>query len=296
MKADKKLALLALLACSLLWSSGGVLIKSISLPPLAISGGRSLFAALFILLVRGWPKWTGQPAFIAAVLAYAGTLSTFTAATTLTTAANAILLQYTAPLFVCLFSWLFYREKPRWPDLLAICLILGGLVLFFSDSLAARSGLTGWTGRQAIFGDALALLSGIFFGLLAVMMRRVRLLDCSPTSVLVYGNLLCVLVAAPFMLRKIPAVSDLAYLLILGLAQIGLAYLLYVYALPQVSALELILIPMLEPLLNPVWVYLLRGEKPGAASIAGGLFIMAVVTGWSLWRDPLLRRKRLPPA
>jgi drug/metabolite transporter (DMT)-like permease len=285
-------AILALLCCSLLWSTGGILIKSINLHPLAISGGRSLFALLFTLLFTGKPKWSRQPAFIGAILAYACTLTLFTAATSLTTAANAILLQYSAPVFVCLFEWLFYRRKPSWLDIGAILLVLGGMSLFFMDSLAVKAAVAD-AGPYATLGNILALLSGISFGLLAVLMRQVRLRDHSPESVLVWGNLACVLTSLPFLFQKVPSMSDLLFLLILGTAQIGLAYLLYAFALNQMSSLELILIPVVEPLLNPVWVFLFRGEIPGLSAILGGAVVLVVVTLWCVWRE---RQQRKVPA
>jgi drug/metabolite transporter (DMT)-like permease len=281
-------ALLALLACALLWSTGGFLIKSVGLHPLAISGGRSFFALLFFLIVGGRPVFSRQIDFVGAILAYACTLTAFTAATVLTTAANAILLQYTAPVFVCLYEWLFYREKPKRLDLLAIMLVLGGLALFFLDGLA----LPGHAGGLALLGDFLGILSGASFGLLAVLIRRIQMKNGSAGSVLVWGNLLCVLVALPFMFQAVPQIKDVLILLILGIFQIGLAYVLYTSALSQVTALELILVPIIEPLLNPLWVLLLLGEIPTANALAGGCIVLVVVTTWCIWREKLRRQNQ----
>jgi drug/metabolite transporter (DMT)-like permease len=284
----KQRALLALVGCALLWSTGGFLIKSIALHPLAISGGRSLFALLFFLLLRGRPAWSRQPAFIGAILAYAATLTAFTAATCLTTAANAILLQYSSPVFVCLFEWLFYRIKPRWPDILVITLVLGGLTLFFFDRLAGQPVSSGFLPQ---LGNLLGLLAGASFGLLAVLMRRVELDGLPAGSVLVWGNLACVLVALPFLFRQVPTPRDLLGLLLLGTIQIGLAYLLYMAALRHVTALELILVPVIEPLLNPIWVYLLLGEKPGVNALIGGAIVLLSITVWCWLREKSRRRQ-----
>jgi drug/metabolite transporter (DMT)-like permease len=281
-------ALLALVACALLWSTGGFLIKSVGLHPLAVSGGRSFFALLFFLLVGGKPKWCNSAAFIGSVLAYACTLTAFAAATILTTAANAILLQYASPVFVCLYEWLFYRERPRRLDIIVILLVLGGLSLFFLDHLSSPEP----AGNLAMLGNFLGLLSGASFGLLAVLMKRVQMQEQGPSSVFVFGNLLCVLVALPFLFRTAPGVDALWKLALLGVVQIGLAYLLYTYALSQVTALELILVPIVEPLLNPLWVFLLIGEVPGTNTIVGGAFVLAVVTAWCIWRER--QRLRLP--
>lgn len=272
-------ALLALVGCALLWSSGGFLIKSISLEPLAISGGRSFVAMLFFMAIERRPQKPARPVFWAAVLAYAGTLTAFTLATGMTTAANAVMLQFTSPVFVCLFSWLLYRLKPQRVDLLVLLLVSCGMLMFFYESLHWPSQPTAMTGN--FFG----LASGIFFGLQAVLLHRLSRNQFSPISVLIWGNMLCFLISLPVLGKQLPGLQDIISLLLLGLFQVGLAYLLYSFALPQVSALELILIPVIEPLLNPVWVLLIQGEVPGWLSITGGLIIITAVTGWCLWRN-----------
>ncbi len=282
--ASRLRALLALVACALLWSLGGILIKSISLGPFAVSGGRSLVAVLFFLAMYGRPALPRTPVFGGAVLAYAGTMLLFVTATKMTTAANAIFLQYTAPVFVCLFGRLFFRERLSRLDLLATALVMAGMVLFFSERLTSAAG--------SRLGDAIAIGAGACFGLQAVCMRRLRVLDASPESVLIWGNLICVGVALPFLFQQVPSATDLLLLVLMGLIQVGLAYILYNYALRHVSSLELILIPILEPLLNPVWVFLIQGERPGITAIAGGVLILLVVTGWCLLRN---RTAAVPP-
>ena len=270
-------AIVALVACAILWSLGGILIKSISLNAFAVSGGRSLVAVVFFLLAFGRPSVSRSPVCYGAFFAYAGTMLLFVTATKMTTAANAILLQYTAPVFVCLFGWLFFRERLAPIDLVATLLVMGGMVLFFMDSLSVVGG--------SAAGNILAIGSGVCFGLQAVFMRRLRVTGLSPESVLVWGNLVCVLVALPFFLQAVPTVKDLLLLSLMGLVQVGVAYVLYTYSLRYVTSLELILIPILEPLLNPVWVFLLRGENPGIPAIAGGVLILTVITGWCLLRN-----------
>lgn len=272
-------AIIALLGCALLWSSGGFLIKGVSLQPLAVSGGRSLVAMLFFLAVGGKFKPVASPVFWGSVFAYAGTLTFFTLATGLTTAANAVLLQYTAPVLVSLFSWIIYKLKPQRADL-AVFLALGaGLYLFFYDSLRWPAYST------ALLGNVFGLIAGIFFALQAVLMHSSRRSNISALTILVYGNLLCVLIASPVLFRQMPLPADFAGLVILGVFQVGAAYLLYQYALTHVTALELILIPVIEPLLNPLWVFLIRGEMPGLLSILGGLVVLVSVTLWCLWRN-----------
>jgi len=278
MQMNKRVALWFLVGCALLWSTGGFLIKSVDLPPLAISGGRSIIAAIFLTLVRGRPRLVFHPVFLGAAGAYAGTLTLFVMATRMTTAADAILLQYTAPIFVLLFSWMFLKEKITRVDLLVTGLVMGGLVVFFLENLSVS------TTSTAMIGNALAVMTGVTFGLQAVLMRKVRLTGLSPESVLIFGNLLCFLIAFPTMIANRPTAMDLLWLSLLGVVQIGIAYLLYMAALRYVTSLELILVPVIEPIVNPLIVYFLHGEKPGSLTIIGGLFILVVVTVWCLYR------------
>lgn len=279
MTMNKRTAFWFLVGCALLWSTGGFLIKSVSLSPLAISGSRSLIAAIFLILVRGRPRIVLSPVFIGAAIAYAGTLTCFVMATRLTTAADAILLQYTSPVFVLLFGWLFLRESVTRIDLLVTGLVMAGLVVFFLESLGGSASPT------AMLGNAVGVLSGVFFGLQAVLMRKVHVTGLSAESVLITGNLICFLIAIPALIPSRPSGMDLLWLLILGVVQIGFAYLLYMAALRYVTSLELILVPVIEPVINPLIVFFLRGEKPGVLTIIGGLFILSVVTVWCLYRS-----------
>ena len=278
LRMNKKIALWFLVGCALLWSTSGFLIKSINLSPMAISGGRSLIAALFLILTRGWPKLSSHPVFWGAVISYAATLTSFVIATRMTTAADAILLQYTAPIFVLLFGYIFLKEHITRIDILATSLVMGGLVIFFLDSIGGGRSTT------AMIGNALAVFSGVCLGLQAVLMRKVRLIGLSAESVLISGNLLCFLVAIPALIPSRPSGMDILWLSVLGIVQLGVSYLLYTAVLSYVTSLELILVPIIEPLLNPVIVYIMRGEKPGPTTIIGGAFILIVVVIWCLYR------------
>ncbi len=280
-------AIAALIGCALLWSSGGLLIKSVSLEPLAISGGRSLIAMFVFLAAGGRPKPVAKPVFWGAVLVYTGTLTSFTLATSLTTAANAVLLQYTAPVFVSLFSWLFYRLRPQKPDIAVLAAIAAGLYLFFYEALH-------WPAYPAAMaGNLFGLSAGVFFALQAVLMHQSIRKGCSPLSILALGNFFCFLVSVPVLFSQMPTPADFTGLILLGIFQVGAAYLLYQYALPHVTALELILIPVIEPLLNPLWVFLIQGETPGRLSLAGGILVLVSVTGWCLWRNRAIIKKQL---
>jgi drug/metabolite transporter (DMT)-like permease len=258
-------AVLLLVAASLLWSFGGVLIKSVDLPSLAKACVRSGIAAL---VMWGWlrrPQFTWSRTQLAAALAYAGTVVFFITATDRTTAANAIFLQYTAPIYVALLSHWLLGERTRPLDWLCIVIALGGIALFFRDQLSA----TGFAGNLA------ALASGFCFGATALLVRKEK--DASPASALLLGNLFAALIALPFSFGKMPSAPEWGLLVVLGALQLGLPYILYSLAIRRVTALEAVLIPMLEPILNPVWVALRKGEVPGPWSLAGGALVLGAV-------------------
>lgn len=243
-------AVLMLLVTALLWSLGGLLIKWVDWNPLAIAGMRSLIgAAIMVLVFRHELQFNGSFEQIGAAVAYAGTVVLFVVANKLTTAANAILLQYTAPVYVALFSPWFLGEPTRRNDWLSLAVIMLGMLLFFGDELSF----------QGYLGNGVALVSGFCFGWLTLFLRRHR--DQSAIPALVLGNLLAALIGLPFMFQSLPDVTGWVGLVLLGVVQLGLPYVMYAFALRHVRAVEGILIPMIEPVLNPVWVFLLLDRK-----------------------------------
>ncbi|HHW78315.1 MAG TPA: DMT family transporter [Xanthomonadaceae bacterium] len=266
-------AVLMLLATAILWSLGGLLIKWVDWNPLAIAGMRSLIGAAVIALVfHKELRFTGSFEQIGAAVAYAGTVVLFVVANKLTTAANAILLQYTAPVYVALFSPWFLGERAQRNDWLSLAVILVGMLLFFGDELS----LDGY------LGNGVALASGFCFGWLTLFLRRHR--GESAMSALVLGNLLAGLIGLPFMFQSMPDAMGWVGLLLLGVVQLGLPYVMYALALRHVRAVEGILLPMIEPVLNPVWVFLLLGETPGPLALLGGAIILGAVISRARWR------------
>jgi len=264
--AAHRRALLLLVVTALLWSLGGVLIKWVEWNPLAIAGARSLIGALVIALLLGRQlRFDGSFDQIGGAVAYASTVVLFVIANKLTTAANAILLQYTAPIYVALFSPWFLGERASRRDWLILLVMMGGMVLFFLDDLS----LDGY------LGNLVALGSGISFAWLTLFLRRQK--DGFPLPSLLLGNLLAGLIGLPFMFQSMPSTSSWIGLLLLGVVQLGLPYILYALALRRVTAVEGILIPMLEPVLNPIWVFLLMGERPSPWAIVGGTVILGAV-------------------
>lgn len=279
-RSQHTIAIIYLMATAVLWSFGGVLIKWISWNPLAIAGTRSLIALPLLLILFRKRRFDWSPAQIGAAFAYTATVMLFVSATKLTTAANAILLQYTAPFFVAIFSNVFIGERIRWYDWVAISIACGGMTLFFLDKLTAGN----------YWGNIIAVLSGIAFALMILLLRRQK--DGDPLASVILGNALTGLICFPFMLKSHPNASGWTGLVLLGLFQIGLSYILYTEAIKHVTALEGVLIPVIEPVLNPLWVAFFLSEKPGQFAIMGGIIVIGSVTVrsiMSVFKEPRIR-------
>ncbi|HXV21684.1 MAG TPA: DMT family transporter [Desulfuromonadales bacterium] len=277
---QRQTAVLMLVGAALFWSTGGFLIKWVDWHPLAISGMRSAIGAAVLFAVFRPRRFTWSWLQLGAAVAYAATVTLFVVANKATTAANAILLQYTAPVHVALFGAWFLGEKPRRLDWLTLLLVLGGMVLFFLEDLSATG----------MWGNLAALASGLSFAWLALFLRRQK--EGSPVESILLGNLLAALIGLPFMLQSSPTEAGWLGLTLLGVFQVGLPYALFARAIREVTALEAMLIPAIEPVLNPLWVLLLLGEAPGGLALVGGAVILSAVTGRGLL--PLLERRHRP--
>lgn len=258
-------AVLLLIVTSLLWSLGGVLVKSVDWPSMAKAGMRSALASVVIWAWLGRPQFTFSRTQIGAAVAYAAMVSLFIVASDRTTAANAIFLQYTGPIYVALLGPWVLGEPTRRIDWVCIAIALCGIALFFRDEFSPAG----------LWGNVAGLASGFAFGSTVLFLRKER--DASPTSALLLGNLLTAAIGLPFCFGKMPSPPEWVALAILGIVQLGLAYILYGIAIRHVTALEAILITMLEPILNPVWVALRQGEVPGPWSLAGGGLVLGSV-------------------
>jgi drug/metabolite transporter (DMT)-like permease len=265
-----------LLFAALCWSIGGLLIKWIDWPPLAVAGGRGLIAAGFLLLLHRELRFNWSPVQLGAALAYAACTFSFVAATKLTTAANAILLQYTAPVWVALLGASLLGERATRADWLAIGVTFLGMALFFADSVQL----------SGLLGNGIAVFSGISFAVMALLMRKQK--DGSAVESIVLGNLIAGAIGLPFILQA-PSLDTGGWMALaaLGVVQLGVSYALYARAIKHVTALEAVLIPVVEPILNPVWVMLFIGEKPGPLALCGGALVLAAVT----WRAILSIRR-----
>jgi len=264
-------AILFLVMAATLWSIGGVFIKIIPWSPLAIAGARSLIAAcvLFLFLPIKNFKFTRVEVFTA--IAYFFTVSLFVSATKLTTAANAVFLQYTAPIYVVVMAHFFLKESPTKKDLGSLAMIFIGMILFFYEKMSL----------EGFWGNIFAIASGVTFAAMTVLLRAQK--DATPMKSIFLGNIVAAVVLSPFIFQA-PTLEmmPLVNLLILGVFQLGLAYVFYSKAAPHVTALEAIMISMVEPILNPIWVLLMVGEKPSMMSVLGGAIILTGVVGRSL--------------
>jgi drug/metabolite transporter (DMT)-like permease len=272
-----------LIIAALCWSLGGLLIKAIPWSGLAVAGGRGLIAALFLIGTNRPLRFHFSPPQILGAIGYAGCTILYCVANKYTTAANAILLQYTAPVWVALFGAWFLGERATRADWITIAVVLGGMSLFFADRLELAHA----------FGNGIALLSGVSFAAMTLALRRQK--DGSPVESIILGNLLAFAVGLPSLLRAGPMPAlGWAALLALGTVQLGASYWLYARAIRQVTALEAVLLPVIEPILNPVWVLLAVGEKPSAWALAGGLIVLTAVTSRAL--SGIRRPRPLPSA
>ena len=274
---------LLLLAAAALWSTGGAAIKRCGLDAWQLAGGRSLIAALVLLVFVPAARRRPTRLSLAVAVAYAFTVILFVSATKLTTAANAIFIQDTAPLWVLLLSPWLLRERPTRGELLSVPVFALGLGLFFLDRLTPGQ----------VTGNLVALASGLAFGLSILGLRRIG--DGGPAA-LVLGNLLAAAVTLPLWpLGPTPTALDLGLVGFLGVFQLGLSYLLFSVGLRGTPAVEAALLVLLEPVLNPIWTFLIAGERPGPWALGGGAVVLAA-TAWRTVQPALLARRAVRPA
>ena len=278
-KPTHRRGVLLVAGAALLWSTGGIGIKAISDPALKIAFYRSAIAAAALWLFFRPRLWKWSPAFATALASYAGCLMSFVVATKWTTAANAIFLQYSGVVWVLLLSPLVLQEPFRIRDAIAIAAAFGGIGLFFLGRFDPE-------GRA---GDLMGLLSGVFFAALFLSLRRER--GLAAEAAVTYGNLLVAVLLFPFVVSDLSlSGKSAAALLFLGIFQIAGAYALFVAGLKHVTATQASLIGMLEPVANPIWVFLFLGEKPAPTAVAGGVIVLTAIA----WRT--LTAGRAPAA
>ena len=270
----RNVAILQMALCAGLWSIAGIFIKLIPWHPMVIAGLRSLLAGAVVLVymkVRGWKLKISKNSVTSGIFLCI-TFCTFVVANKLTTAANAIVLEFTSPVFIVVLSALFFGQRFTKADLITVALTLGGISLFFFDQLTP--------GGMA--GNFVALSAGLFQACTYIFVGRDD--DSGRMSGIFIGHLLTALVGIPFALfhttqfTALPVVS----ILVLGILQLGIPYVLFGEASRVCPPLMCSLIGAVEPLLNPVWVFIFDGEHPGPWALVGGIIVIVTITCWCM--------------
>lgn len=271
---QRNLAILQMAMCAGLWSIAGIFIKLIPWHPMAIAGFRSLLAGAVVLAyikIRGWRFVLNKQTLLSGVFLCI-TFCTFVVANKLTTAANAIVLEFTSPVFIVILSALLFGQKFGRADLITVALTLGGISLFFFDQLTPGG----------MIGNFVALSAGLFQACTYIFVGNCH--DNDRMSGILIGHFLTALVGIPFAFFSETAIAPLPVLsiLVLGILQLGIPYVLFGEASRVCPPLMCSLIGAVEPLLNPVWVFLFDGERPGTWALVGGVIVIVTITLWCM--------------
>ena len=264
-----------MLLCAALWSIAGILFKLIPWNGFAVAGMRSLVAGLTIYVsmrLMGLRYVCNRRTLIAGFFSGC-TYLCFTVANKLTTSANAIVLQFTSPIFIIIYSALFFHKKVRKQDLAVVLATLAGISLFFLDQL--KPGY--------LAGNFVAIAAGMFMAGMYVSVGEIE--EEERFSGILNGQALTFLVGLPFFIATKPELTatSLLALVTLGVFQLGLSYVLYVKASKYCPPLACCLLGAVEPLLNPVWVFLFNGERPGIFALIGAVVVIVSITVWSIF-------------
>lgn len=272
--AARQRGTLCVFLAAVLYSIGGLCIKVIPWNGMSINGGRNLIALAviggYLAATRHRPRVNRGVLLGAACIC--GTNTLFTLANKLTTAANAIVLQFTAPIFVILLSAAFFRKRPRKLDMAVCALVLLGVFLCCMDNLGAGGTL----------GNLLALCSGLTYAGVFLLNDMPK---GDPISSVFWGGVASAAIGLPFLLRETEFTPvALASLVILGAFQVGLAYIFLTIGLKTTPAVTASLVSGIEPALNPILVAVFYHETVGPAALAGAAIVLGVVVGYNVWR------------
>jgi len=260
-KERVKAIIYTIIAAALL-STGGILLKFIDMHPMAIAGSRGIIATAIVWMYLKKPNFTFSKAQVIGGICYALMVTGFILANKLTTAANAVVLQFTAPIWVAILGVWILKEKIRFYDGISIVVVSIGMVLFFLEDM----------GGGTLAGNIVAILSGIALAGSTIGMRLQK--DGSPVETTLLGHIITVFLGLPFIFRANFTFQNIIGILLLGVFQLGISYILYALAIKHLKALESMLIMFLEPILNPIWVAIFYGEKPSLYSLIGGIIIL----------------------
>ena len=262
-----------MLLSAVCFSLAGVLIKLVDWNAFSISGARSIFAAglLYVFLrVRGKRLVLNKPTAAGALVNFL-MLQTFVISNKLTTAANAIVLQFTMPIWIILIMWLFMHERPRRSAIATCVVIFAGVVCFFFDDL----------GPSGLVGNLVAIASGIAYA--GVFLLK-RLPGCDFDSAAIWSFIACALVGIPTLVQETDfGIATIAAVATLGIVQVGLAYVFLSLGLDHVSPVPASLLSTIEPILNPIIVAVVIGETVGPLSLFGALLVVGGATAYNVY-------------
>lgn len=261
-----------------LWSTSGFFIKYLTINAFQISFYRSLVAAITVLAItlarKGRMKIEFDRISNLAAVFYAGILILFVLATKMTTAANAIFLQFTAPIYLVVLEPIFLKTKFSPKNIITIFISIAGMILFFFGKLELGN----------IYGNLLAICSGICFAMFSLLLKYKRVKQKSENTLgtVVMGNALVAVIAFAVIFPNLGlSLTEALILLYMGAVQIGISYIIFNEGIKYVSATESMIIATLEAVFNPVWVFIGIGEAPSVYSIIGGSIIFAAI----IWRN-----------
>ncbi|MEA4989028.1 MAG: DMT family transporter [Anaerovorax sp.] len=280
-QAERRKAILYMVICATMWSIGGIFIKMIPWNPLAIAGMRSAIAAVIVYAYIRKKKIKLQfvkSAFFSGLF-MSGIFLSFVIANKLTTAANAIVLQFTSPVFILILSAIFLHKKSRRGDLITVTLI--GISLFFFDQLTPGG----------ILGNCFGILAGLMVACAYLVVGEVD--EETRMTGILFGQIFTAIIGVPALFITHAEISTPAVvsILALGIFQLGIPYVLFGLAMKNGSALACNLIGAIEPLLNPVWVFLFNGEAPGFYALIGALIVVIAITSWCVWNEKVSRKQ-----
>ena len=258
-------AVLFLLIATLIWSTSGLFIKLSNWHPLGLNSARSILAALVLWIGVGRPKIKLTAPLLIGALAFALTTITFTIANRLTTAANAIFLQYGAPVWVALFSIWLLKEYPKRREWIMMGAIFIGMLLFFQADLST----------DGILGSVLSVVSGMCLAAMLISLRAQR--ESGAAETLIVGNLSAFFIGLYWIPGNEVTIREVNIIAYLGIVQLGLPFILLTMAIKELTAVETVLIQTLEPILNPIWVAFIIAEFPSPIAIVGAMVVLTAV-------------------
>jgi drug/metabolite transporter (DMT)-like permease len=270
---NMRLGIWAMAATAFLWSSAGLFIRLIDWNPFAIAGMRSLVSSFVILAWLRRPRFHWSFPQVGAAVASTVTMLLFVSANKTTSAANAILLQYVGPVFTAIIGVWILKERARLEHWVAFLFVGAGMILLFMDKL----------GGGRLLGNILAVLSGLVFSFYYIFMRLQK--DDSPLESILLAHWLTAAIGlgvAFFLPRPVFNWQTVGAIAMLGIFQVGISAILFTAAIKRIPAVFANLIAVIEPVFNPLWVFLAMGETPGFHTIIGGAVIVIAVTGASV--------------